>query len=284
HPLVILSHGYPGNRMLLAHFGEHLATRGYAVASLDHPQSTYADQAAFGATLYHRPRDQAFALAALAGDPRVDAARAAVIGYSMGGYGALVFGGAGVTAAALALPGAPPHGLWAEHLAGSAAHGALMDPRLACIIAIGPWTGQGTGLDPAGLRVPAFIMAGSRDAVTGYAAMRAFWAAARGTARHLLTFVNAGHNAAAPFPAPAEGWAHDDRLGFAPHAHYADPVWDTLRMNNIAQHYAAAFLDRHLRGNAGADWLGPAEPDEDRRGFAPGTTAGIGLELRGPGD
>ncbi len=50
-PLVILSHGYPGNRYLLSHFGENLASKGYVVTSIDHTGSTYADQAAFGSTL-----------------------------------------------------------------------------------------------------------------------------------------------------------------------------------------------------------------------------------------
>ncbi|MGL4320857.1 MAG: alpha/beta hydrolase family protein [Paracoccaceae bacterium] len=50
-PLVIISHGYPGNRMLMSHLGENLASKGYVVASIDHTDSTYADKAAFGSTL-----------------------------------------------------------------------------------------------------------------------------------------------------------------------------------------------------------------------------------------
>ena len=42
-------------------------------------------------------------------------------------------------------------------------------------------------------------------------------------------------------------------LGWAPFEHYADSVWDSVRMNAIAQHFAAAFLDRHLKGEAEAD-------------------------------
>ncbi|MEM6439048.1 MAG: dienelactone hydrolase, partial [Pseudomonadota bacterium] len=41
YPLVIISHGYPGNRYLLGHLGEHLASHGYVVASIDHLESTY---------------------------------------------------------------------------------------------------------------------------------------------------------------------------------------------------------------------------------------------------
>ncbi|HSO47095.1 MAG TPA: dienelactone hydrolase, partial [Rhizobiaceae bacterium] len=59
-PLVVISHGYPGNRFLLSHLGENLATKGYVAVSIDHPDSTYDDKGAFGSTLVHRPLDQLF--------------------------------------------------------------------------------------------------------------------------------------------------------------------------------------------------------------------------------
>lgn len=256
-PLVVISHGYPGNRMLLAHLGEHLASHGYAVLALDHTDSTYADQAAFGSTLYNRPLDQAFAIDAMAADTSLSALVSTeaigVIGYSMGGYGALVFSGAGVVDTMVEAPFAPPHNLLAAHVAGSATHEALLDPRVRATIAIGPWgMNQGlwdsTGL--AGLRVPTLLIAGSMDETSGYASIRAIFDGAVNIDRHLLTFENAGHNAAAPIPAPAESYAMSESLGWAPFAHYADPVWDTLRMNEIAQHFVLAFLDLRVRGLA----------------------------------
>ena len=39
-------------------------------------------------------------------------------------------------------------------------------------------------------------------------------------------------------------------MDFAPFEHYADAVWDNVRMNNIAQHFATAFMDMHLKGDA----------------------------------
>ena len=39
-PLIIVSHGYPGNRFLLSHLAENLASKGYGVASIDHTDST----------------------------------------------------------------------------------------------------------------------------------------------------------------------------------------------------------------------------------------------------
>ncbi|MBK5256982.1 MAG: dienelactone hydrolase, partial [Vicinamibacteria bacterium] len=64
--------------------------------------------------------------------------------------------------------------------------------------------------------------------------------------RYLLTFVGANHNAGAPIPAPYETYvAQGDRpAGFT---HYADAVWDTVRMNNILDHFATAFFDLRLK-------------------------------------
>lgn len=255
-PLVVISHGYPGNRHLMAHLGEHLASHGYAVVALDHADSTYSDQAAFGSTLYNRPLDQAFAIRAMAEDPAmaglVDAGRSAVIGYSMGGYGALILAGAGLIEGLVNAPFAPPQRLLAAHVAGSEPHEALTDPRLRAMIAIGPW-GMNHGLwntdGLAGLEVPTLFMAGSMDTISGYAPIRALFEGAVNADRHLLTFENAGHNAAAPIPAPVESYAVSEVLGWAPFDHYADPVWDTVRMNQIAQHFALAFLDLRLKGD-----------------------------------
>ncbi|WP_187430022.1 hypothetical protein ROLI_026600 [Roseobacter fucihabitans] len=257
YPLILISHGYPGNRFLMSHLGENLASKGYVTVSIDHTDSTYSDQDVFGSTLLNRPIDQKFVLdqmANLGGDlgALIDADVAGVIGYSMGGYGALVFGGAGVTQSATEYSWGAPNGLLAQHLAGSESHEALVDPRLRAIIAIGPW-GRNAELWDAnglgGLRVPTLFMAGSADDVSVYGTIRTMFAETGGTDRHLLTFEHANHNAAAPIPAPREAWTTAEDLDFVPFEHYADPVWDSTRMNNIAQHFATAFMDLHLKGD-----------------------------------
>ncbi|MEM6373850.1 MAG: dienelactone hydrolase, partial [Pseudomonadota bacterium] len=129
-PLIVISHGYPGNRFLMSHLGENLASKGYVAVSIDHTDSTYSDQGAFGSTLLNRPLDQAFVvdhMATLDGPlgAIVDANNTGVIGYSMGGYGALIFGGAGVTEASTELSWGTPNGLLGQHLAGSDSHEAL---------------------------------------------------------------------------------------------------------------------------------------------------------------
>jgi predicted dienelactone hydrolase len=309
-PLVVISHGYPGNRYLMSHLGENLASKGYVAVSIDHTDSLYEDQATFGSTLLNRPLDQRFVIdqiAALPGDlgAIIDADVVGVIGYSMGGYGALVFGGAGVTQAATEYSWGPPDGLLARHLAGSDVHEALIDPRVRALIAIGPW-GRNAGLWDAsglsGLRKPTLLIAGSTDDVSVYGAIRTIFEEASGTDRHLLTFENANHNAAAPMPAPRESWLPVEDLDFVPFEHYADPVWDTVRMNNIAQHFATAFLDLHLKGDVSRapyfDLIPEADegvialdeeanPTEDHTywtGFGPRTAKGLRFETLREGE
>lgn len=309
-PLIVISHGYPGNRYLMSHLGENLASKGYVAVSIDHTDSTYSDQGAFGSTLLNRPLDQAFVVDHMAGlngplGDIIDADNTGVIGYSMGGYGALIFGGAGVTQAATELSWGTPNGLLAQHLAGSDSHEALMDARIKAVVAIGPW-GNNAGFWDAGgltgLRVPLMLMAGSDDDVSVYDAMRGIFDGALGTDRHLLTFEYANHNAAAPMPAPVESWAPSEVLEFPPFAHYADAVWDTTRMNNIAQHFATAFMGLHLKGEAEmADYLAltpnagdgvsalddAGQPTEDHTywtGFAPRTAKGLRFETKAAGE
>ncbi|MEM6305896.1 MAG: dienelactone hydrolase [Pseudomonadota bacterium] len=313
-PLVLISHGYPGNRFLLSHLAENLASKGYVVASIDHTDSTYRDQAAFGSTLVNRPLDQLFVLEELAGLAAdggemaglYDAENTAIIGYSMGGYGAIISAGGGVTQASVDYAWGGPHGTLGIHLAGSKTHNALPDPRVKTAITIGPW-GMNTGFwdaqGLAGIGIPMLFVGGSQDDVSLYeGGIRAIWESATGTDRALLTFVNAGHNAAAPMPAPAESYYFNEDKGFDISEHYTDPVWETVRMNNIAQHFVTAWLDVHLKGEADkARYLTLVENSNDGvwsvsedgtrgddhthwEGFAQGTAKGLRYEVRGPGE
>jgi len=257
-PLVLVSHGYPGNRFLMSHLAENIATKGYVVASIDHPDSTYDDMGAFGSTLVNRPRDQAFVLARMAelDDPIgaiTDGDTAAVIGYSMGGYGALIFSGAGLTEDFRVSRYAPPRELLEINAMGADTMADLPDNRVKAVVAIGPWGRNRDAWNAEGLgaiKTPLMLIAGGVDDVSGYDAIRSIFDETVGTERHLLTFDNANHNAAAPMPAPEESWTVSESLGYAPFDHYADPVWDTVRMNNVTQHFVTAFLDLHLKGEA----------------------------------
>ncbi|MDZ7801778.1 MAG: dienelactone hydrolase [Trueperaceae bacterium] len=257
YPLVIVSHGYPGNRFLLSHLSENLASKGYVVAAIDHTDSMYSDQAAFASTLYNRPLDQLFVLDEMerfsAPDEGflsglVDASTTAIVGYSMGAYGAVNVIGGGYTEASTQFGFSPPNGVLAHHQAGTESFEARQDPRVVAAIAIAPW-GMNAGFwnaeGLAGIDTPVLFMAGSVDDVAGYEnGTRAIFEGAVNADRYLLTFQNANHNAAAPIPAPREAWETGT------FDHYGDAVWDTVRMNNVAQHFATAFLAQHLKADA----------------------------------
>jgi predicted dienelactone hydrolase len=265
-PLVILSHGYPGNRYLMSHLGENLASKGYIVVSIDHTDSTYRTQAAFGSTLVNRSLDQIFVLNemdALGNDEShflsglVDANNTAVIGYSMGGYGAVITAGGGVTQLSVDYPWGAPHGLLGIHLAGSQTHLDLIDPRIRTAVAFAPW-GMNFGFwdadGLAGIGVPMLFIAGSEDDVSGYEnGIRAIWQGASSVDRALLTFNHANHNAGAPYPAPKESYAFNETLGFFPYEHYADAVWETEKLNNHSQHFVTAWLAHYLKSEPEAE-------------------------------
>ena len=106
----------------------------------------------------------------------------------------------------------------------------------------GFWDAEGL----AGIRTPVMFVAGSIDDVSGYEkGTRAIYQGAVNADRYLLTFINANHNAAAPYPAPLESYTTEPQRSFS---HYADPVWDTVRMNNIFHHFATAYFGLHLNG------------------------------------
>jgi len=297
-PLVIISHGYPGNRYLLSHLGENLASKGFVVVSIDHKDSTYDDQKAFASTLYNRPLDQLFVLSeidrlgrtssgsVLAG--LVDASRTGIVGYSMGGYGVVNVIGGGYSIASETMTGAPPNKLLAERGAASAAYRTGLDARIKAAIAIAPW-GMPTGFWDAdglkGIKTPVLFVAGSADDLAGYEkGAKAIYQGAVNADRYLLTFINANHNAAAPIPAPIE--TYTSGRGAAAFAHYADAVWDTARMNNILDHFATAFFELHLNGDQGRraylDLVPHGKDAVSWKGFKRGTAVGLILEHLAP--
>ena len=312
-PLVIISHGWPGNRFLLSHLGENLASKGFVVVSIDHPDSTYDDQKSFASTLYNRPFDQLFVLNEIARQGAtasgsflaglVDATRAGLVGYSMGGYGVVNVIGGGYSAASEIKDAAPPNRMLHERGATNRRFVKGRDPRIKAAIAIAPW-GLEYGLwdaeGLAGIRTPVLFVAGSVDDTSGYEkGTRAIYKAAVNADRYLLTFIDANHNAGAPIPAPIELLGNNEGPWPA-YMHYADPVWDTVRMNNILDHFATAFFDVYLKGERdkqayldlvpnGKD--GEYAVDKDGaptaghtywKGFRQGTAVGLVLEHEPP--
>ena len=264
YPLVVVSHGYPGNRFLMSPIAENLASKGYVVVSIDHTDSTYSDQGPFPSTLRNRVLDVTFVIDEMVKANRsasspfkdlIDENRIALIGYSMGGYGVINKLGGGYSDKATQFPGLPKDSL-NPLLSSNPEFAKRRDPRIKAAVAFGPW-GWNQGFWDAeglkGIQTPLLFIAGGVDDVSGYApGVRSIFEASIHSDRYLLTFENANHNAGAPMPPPQEAWKPVPWLNnMIAAAHYIDPVWDNVRMNNISQHFIAAFLGKHLEKDAG---------------------------------
>lgn len=293
YPLVIVSHGYPGSRLLLTYLTENLASKGYVVVAIDHTESTYRDLAGFPSTLLNRSLDDLFVLneiarlstkssnSFLAG--LLDANNTALIGYSMGGYGALNVAGAGYSPQAMKLFGQTTGGSTAlePRTMASPTYKASLDSRIKAVVAFAPWgmergVWDATGL--AGLTTPTLFVAGSKDDVSGYEkGIKAIYDGATNADRYLLTYVNARHNTA-PNPPPAASL----KPGVAPeeYMHFAEPAWNEQRINNINQHFVTAFVGMHLKKLDYARYLNLPETDAAGpwAGFKPRMS--VGLEMR----
>ena len=261
YPLVIFSHGYPGSRYLMSYLAENLASKGYVIASIDHTDSTHADKAAFASTLLNRAQDDQAVLDALAAlsqsgssflNKLVDANNTALLGYSMGGYGALNFAGAGYADQVLGF--VPGNALTARQLGQF-----TVDPRLKAVVAFAPWGGDAAvkaiGVNTAAefgfwnaaglsaITVPTLFVVGSQDNVAFYQdGVKPLFENAVNSDRYMVVYQNARHNSA-PNPPPAASLGSPDEYG-----HYAESAWDMQRLNNLNEHFVTAFLHYRLKG------------------------------------
>lgn len=252
-PLVIVSHGYPGSRYFMSYLSENLASKGYVVAAIDHTDSVFGAEAAFPSTLYNRTNDQNFVLDAVGKLPFlqgvVDPTRAAVIGYSMGGYGALASAGAGYNPASPIVTALVPGGYMKSLTAGSETFQSTRRKEIRAVVAIAPWGGQPpmNSWNEAGLaeiRIPSLFITGDQDDVSDYArGIKPAFEKAVNSRRCMLVFQNARHNVGGN-PAP------DAALGsFVTREFFDEPVWRKERLNAINQHFVTAFLDLYVKGD-----------------------------------
>jgi len=291
YPLIVVSHGYPGSRVMMSYLTENLASKGYVVAAIDHADSTHFNKGPFPSTLLNRWSDITFTLDQIqnAGERTAkssplaflsgltDASRTTLIGYSMGGFGVLNVAGAGYTPKVQSFVG----GLLSSRLEG--APGFAPDPRVKAVVAFAPW-GEAEGVwdsdGLAGLKVPILFVDGDHDDVASYTSgVRVIFNSAVNSDRYLLVYENARHNIAPNPPPQLPGMDAQAFLG------YGEPAWDSRRINNVNQHFVTAFLDKYIQGEDESAYLNlPSKPGEDDwNGFAPRTAVGLELWHLAPG-
>ena len=256
-PLVIVSHGYPGSRFFLSYLTENLASKGYVVAAIDHTDSVLGAVKPFPSTLLNRASDQLFTIATLEemshrpGDflnGLVDSSNTAIVGYSMGGYGALASAGAGYSKKGLPAS-VVPGGYLDDWTAGSAKYQARLRKEVKAIVAIAPWGAQppynawdAEGL--AGIHLPLLVIAGDQDDVADFPnGIRPAFDKMVHADRCLLVYENARHNTGGNPLAPELSSV------FRMQEFFDDPVWRKDRITAINQHFVTAFLDLNLKGD-----------------------------------
>jgi predicted dienelactone hydrolase len=256
YPLLIMSHGFGGWNTQFSRLGETLASRGYVVASINHGDLPFGDVPgflrSFGEVMVNRASDQREVTATLleraaAGRTALGAAidpdKVALLGYSMGGFGALASAGApydGNSKPFAALPLDARKHIGATHPA--------IARRIKAVILVAPWGGQpdSRAWDEAALaqvRQPVLMIAGDRDDIVDYPrGVKWIFDRLRASERRLLVYREARHNVLGN---PVATTGRD----FAVAEYLTEPVWRSERIHAINQHFITAFLDLHLKGD-----------------------------------
>ncbi|ADG10802.1 dienelactone hydrolase [Caulobacter segnis] len=258
-PLVVISHGYRNWATSFSDLAENLASKGYVVAAIDHhdlePVTLAAPQLSFATTVITRVADQRFVIDALTrkggqGPLRdvYDAENVALIGYSMGGFGALATMGAGLD------PNGPlsksaPAGLLRPFTTDNPTFAAGAPQNVKAMVAFAPWGGAPplrawTAESLAKITVPSLLIVGDQDDVSGYGDGVAWvYGAMTGADRNLLVYENARHNIARDGTPPS-------LVGdFQSVVRFEEPVWRRDRILAINRHFITAFLDARLKGD-----------------------------------
>ena len=256
-PLVIMSHGFNGWSTQFSNLAEHIASRGYVVASINHADMKLEGVSdfllSFNRVLASRSLDQRQVLAqilAASGDDAegfyglIDPEQVGIIGYSMGGYGALATAGGDYD-----YENGPVSNVPADAMAPVKA-AAGEDAGIDAVIAFAPWGGQPdnrvwTSETLSKITAPVLLVSGSQDDVSNHTeGVSWVFDQLTGTSRHMLVFREARHNIVGnAFDLPEDA-------PFRAIEFVSEPVWRQGRINGINQHFVAAFLDLHLKGDA----------------------------------
>jgi len=291
-PLVVLSHGYGGWNTQFSNLAEHIASRGYVVASIDHADmpadSVPSFLVSFSNVLLDRTLDQRGVIDHLIAIARkgdggfaalIDPDNVGLVGYSMGGYGAIATAGASYTYAHYPLSKLPAR---ARELLDTANHAAA---PIKALVVFSPWGGQpeSRAWDAAALAhisVPTMIFVGGEDDVVNYKkGVSWLFDGLTGTDRRMLVYREARHNIV------GNAFQLSGDNNFAAYEFLAEPVWRSDRLNTINQHFITAFLDLHLKNRAEmVDYLNVPTTDSDAADWQVSFAEQLNGEWAGPNE
>lgn len=274
YPLVVYTHGSFGSRVYSLWLTEHLASHGFVVMAIDHPDNSlatnltapqnHARSFALRTSEISQQIDFAELLNAQGGalEGVIDLQRVGVTGYSLGAVNTLEIAGARLNFDELAtycdqasvadeqnvcetrryasqiatLRGLEsiPNGNWNSHA----------DPRVDAIAVFAPW--NGVSVDVSTVAVPTFVAVGTNDqvAVPERDAFRIY--DSLNTTRYMTSLALGGHvlfvDECAPVHDVYQIW---DAC--------TDPVWDLERAHDILNHLTTSFFLTHLMDDEAAE-------------------------------
>ncbi len=271
YPLVLMSHGFGGWDTQFSNLAEQIASHGYIVASIDHADRPIDGVTSFflsfGNVLVDRTLDQRQILTQILEDAQsglqayaaqIDADNVGLIGYSMGGYGAIASAGAPYDFANNPMSNIP-------ETAQTAMKEASRKPLpIKSLVTFSPWGGQPDSrawtADSVGkIDKPVLVIAGNQDDVVNYEeGVKWLFENMTGADRYMLVYREARHNIIGnEFDLDPDG-------EFTTTEFLKEPVWRSDRLNAINQHFVTAFLDMALKGDtAKADYLNVPTPDSN---------------------
>jgi predicted dienelactone hydrolase len=259
YPLVLMSHGYRGWASHFSNLAETLASKGYVVAAIDHEDAEFDSarsfQLSFGNVMMDRAQDQRqiliqlLALARTSSEANgwsalIDAGKVGLIGYSMGGFGALATAGAPYDTTSKTIKQLP-----AQAQAAMAGASDDVAPQIKALVTLAPWGGQPdnrswNAADLAKITAPVLMISGDSDDVVNFD-HGVSWIFDHLTSadRQLLVYQGARHNIA------GNPVAITENMDFSTLEFFTEPVWRSERINQINQHFITAFLDLNLKGD-----------------------------------
>jgi predicted dienelactone hydrolase len=260
YPLVIVSHGYNGWDTFMTWLTENLATKGYFVVAIDHGDQRAISgpdlAVSFGNVLINRAADQRAVIdhfVTRAADPKdrlgnvIDVEHIGVVGFSMGGFGALETAGMDYDPASSVFSQLPAEARAA--IFASQQNSRAIAARVKAVVTLAPFGGRPdsrvwTAATVAKFGKPVLMIDGSEDDIVDVKqGVTWIFDQMASNDRHFLLFQNARHNVGGnPPPLEADG-------DFSTREYFAEPVWRTERINAINQHFISAFLDLNLKGD-----------------------------------